>query len=227
MKRFLLCALLLGGCATQQPLPPKTAVSEDAPLLNAGAQSDLYLGVVDGLIRQQRYQAAIAFLAKYQKSAPPTPRFRILAGQALSGAGRYDEAVASFRGALQSDRAATAYDGIGKAQAAKGAWGEAAENFRTAAQLDPANADYLNNLGYAQLKQSLTASELASAADALERAHELAPDSARIRNNLALADQKSGRAAQLHTLLDTVADPARRKLLADFAANGNPTGSQP
>ena len=90
-----------------------------------------------------------------------------------------------------------------------------------------ANADYLNNLGYAQLKQSLTASELASAADALERAHELAPDSARIRNNLALADQKSGRAAQLHTLLDTVADPARRKLLADFAANGNPTGSQP
>src|ERR1700761_3010859 len=130
MKRVLLAALLLGGCAAQQHLAssPKmalTAASED-PLLGPAAQSDLYLGVVDGLIRQQRYQAAIAFLAKYQKSAPPTPRFRILAGQALSGAGGYDAAVASSRGALQSDRAATAYAGIGRAQAAKGAWGEAA-----------------------------------------------------------------------------------------------------
>src|ERR1700759_247268 len=167
MKRAVLACLLLCGCATTQHVTPamKVAASEDAPLLGPAQQSDLYLGVVDGLIRQQRYQAAIAFLAKYQKGAPPTPRFQILAGQALSGAGRYDEAIASFRGALRSDRAAPAYDGIGKAQALRGYWGEAAENFRQATLLDPANADYLNNLGYAQLKQSLSASELMAAAD--------------------------------------------------------------
>ena len=52
---------------------------DEAPLLGPAAQTDLYLGVVDGLIRQQRYQAAIAFLAKYQKTGVLPPRFRILA----------------------------------------------------------------------------------------------------------------------------------------------------
>src|ERR1700753_259679 len=112
MKRVLLAALLLGGCPAQQHLAssPKTALtaaSED-PLLGPAAQSDLYLGVVDGLIRQQRYQAAIAFLAQYQKSGPLTPRFQILAGSALAGAGRSDEAIASFRAALNSPLAAQA-----------------------------------------------------------------------------------------------------------------------
>jgi Flp pilus assembly protein TadD len=225
MKRALLACMLLCGCTTgHHGAAPKVA-AEDAPLLGASQQSDLYLGVVDGLIRQQRYQAAIAFLAKYQQAGKPTPRFRILAGQALAGAGRYDEAIASFRGALQSDRAAPAYDGIGKAQSARGAWGEAAESFRAAAQLDPANADYLNNLGFALLKQSVP--DRAAAADALERAHELQPESPRIRNNLALADAMAGRRAQLHTLLDTIADPAGRKLVTDFVAAGNPGGTQP
>ena len=38
--------------------------------------------MVDGLIRQQRYEAAIAFLAKYQKSQTLTPRYHKLAGDA-------------------------------------------------------------------------------------------------------------------------------------------------
>lgn len=228
MKRTLLLALLLGGCAASQSDwagPPKTDLAQNASVLGGEAQSDLYLGVVDGLIRQQRYQAAIAFLAKYQKSGPATPRFCILAGQALTGAARYDEAIASFRCALKSESAALAYDGIGQAQAARGDWASAVQNFRTATLLDPANADYLNNLGYAQLRQPVP--EYAAAADALERAYELAPDSVRIRNNLALADQRSGRTTKLHTLLDNIADPVRRKLVADFATHANTTGLQP
>ncbi len=222
MKKLALLActlLLLPGCAAR---PQRVVPVADANPLGPAAQSDLYLGVVEGLIRQQRYQAAIAFLAKYQRSGAPTPRFLKLTGDALSGAGRYDEAIASYRGALGSDLAAAAYDGIARAQSARGNWAEAARNFRQATLLDPSNADYLNNLGYAQLKQGLKGAGLDTAVSALERAHELAPDSIRIRNNLALAAASSGDRAQLHTLLDTIPDGGRRKLLADFAQNWTP-----
>jgi tetratricopeptide (TPR) repeat protein len=222
MKRAaILAVLLLPACTTlhRQALQPQPAQNA---ALAVPAQSELYLGVVDGLIKQQRYQAAIAFLAKYQKSSPATPRFRILAGQALAGAGRLDEAIASYRGALQSASAAEGYNGIGKAEGARASWGEAAENFRRASELDPANADYLNNLGYAQLKQNLNRADRAQTLEVLQRAHELAPESARITANLALAMEQAGRRQQFLTLLDTIPDPASRRLVAEFAANWNP-----
>lgn len=220
MKPMLaLCVLLLCACSRM----PRQAVQTAAePRLGAAAQSELYLGVVDGLIRQQRYQAAIAFLAKYQKTGARSARFSILAGKALSGAGRYDEAIASYRGALQSPDAAEGYNGIGKAQGARGSWGEAAENFRKASELDPANADYLNNLGYAQLQENASGPALAQTVEVLQRAHELSPDAARITANLALAMARSGRHAQFLTLLDTIPDPANRRLVAGLAANWTP-----
>jgi Flp pilus assembly protein TadD len=188
---FALAALLLSSCAT---LPRHAALP---PQETMAGQSELYLGVVDGLIKQQRYQAAIAFLAKYQKTGPQTPRFKILAGAALAGAGRNAEAIASYRGALGSPSAALAYNGIGKAEATRAAWGEAAENFRKASELDPANPDYLNNLGYAQLQQNPSGAALAQTVEILERAHELAPDAPRIAANLALAKGGRRQAAEL------------------------------
>ena len=113
MRRNICCitmALLLGACAHA----PKPAAQEDAAdvrALSLQAQDDLYLGVVDGLIRQERYEAAIAFLAKYQKSAPLTPRYHKLAGDALAGAGRTEEALAAYRQALNSDMAAAGAGG--------------------------------------------------------------------------------------------------------------------
>jgi tetratricopeptide (TPR) repeat protein len=215
----LFCALLLCACSH---LPRQAVQAAAEPGLGAAAQSDLYLGVVDGLIHQHRYQAAIAFLAKYQKTGARSARFSILAGEALSGAGRYDEAIASYRGALQSPDAAQAYNGIGKAQGARGSWGEAAENFRKASELDPANADYLNNLGYAQLKETSGGPAPAQTVEVLQRAHELSPDTARITANLALAMARSGRHAQFITLLDTIPDPANRRMVADLAATWTP-----
>lgn len=218
---FLLAALLLSACASfpHRAAAPRTSLAAEAAI---PGQPDLYLGVVDGLIKQQRYQAAIAFLAKYQKTGPLTPRFRILAGAALAGAGRTDEAIASYRGALTSASAAQAYNGIGKAEAARSNWGEAAENFRKASEMDPANPDYLNNLGFARLKQEPKGAELAQTVEVLERAHELAPDQPRVTANLALGLTRAGRKAQFLTLLDTIPDPASRRLIVDFAANWQP-----
>lgn len=226
MRRELFCllGLLVSGCATQTHVTARTetALAEPAAAMTPAAQADLYLGIVDGLIRQQRYEAAIAFLAKFQKTEALTPRYHKLAGDALSGAGRIDEAIAAYRQALQSDLAPQAYNGIGRAQSIRGNWVLAADNFRQAATLDPANAAYLNNFGYAQLKQDFRGPALAPVVSELQRAHELDPDSNLIGANLALALSLSGSRAQLIAFLDTIADPARRKEIAAFSANWAP-----
>lgn len=221
---FCLLGLLLPGCATPAPMIVRTeqAAPEPAAAMTPAAQANLYLGIVDGLIRQQRYEAAIAFLAKFQKTEALSPRYHKLAGDALSGAGRTDEAIAAYRQALQSDLAPQAYNGIGRALSARGNWVLAAENFRQAATLDPANATYLNNFGYAQLKQDFRGPALAPVVSELQRAHELDPDSNLIRANLALALSLSGSRTQYLAFLDTIADPARRKEIAAFSANWAP-----
>ena len=106
----------------------------------------------------------------------------------MAGAGRADEAVAAYRLALNSEFAAQAYSGIGRTLSAKRDNGpRLPENFRQAATLDPSNAAYLNNFGYAQLKQNFRGPGLATVVSELQRAHELDPASNLIRTNLALA----------------------------------------
>jgi Flp pilus assembly protein TadD len=223
MKTGYLCliALLAGGC-TALPQEPKPEPVSPGMAMPPPSQAELYLGVVDGLIRQKRYEAAIAFLAKYQKSQVLTPRYHKLAGDALAGAGRIDEAIAAYRQILKTALAPEAYNGIGKALSARGAWSEAAENFRQAATLDPSNASYLNNFGYAQLEQDFRGPDLAPVVSELRRAHELDPGSNRIRDNLALALSLSGSEAQFRAFLNTIADPAHRKQVADFSATWKP-----
>jgi tetratricopeptide (TPR) repeat protein len=216
--------LLLAGCATtSHAVPGKSEPTQAADAsLPPSAQSDLYLGVVDGLIRQQRYEAAIAFLAQYQKSQAPTPRYHKLVGDALAGAGRTEEALAAYRLALKSDFAAQAYNGIGRTLSVSGKWEEAAANFRQAATLDPSNAGYLNNFGYAQLKQNFRGSELAPVVNELERAHELDPSSILIRDNLALALALAGDHDRFIAFLNTITDAGGRQRIADFAVKWNP-----
>jgi tetratricopeptide (TPR) repeat protein len=216
--------LILVGCATH-PDVRSVEPQVSGVAMTPAAESSLYLGVVEGLIQQRRYQAAIAFLAKYQKNQKQTPRFFKLVGDALSGARRYDEAMAAYRHLLKSAYSAQAYNGIGRALSAKGKWAEAAENFRSAAMIDPTNARYLNNCGYAQLKQNFQGVSLAPVVGALERAHELDPDSGTIRNNLVLALTISGDHAQLEALLGAIADSDKRKQVAEFAGHWAPTWS--
>jgi Flp pilus assembly protein TadD len=234
MKRalvILLSLVILQACSTASRRSVRTGQGDGETALQADpsplATSDLYLGVVEGLIKQRRYEAAIAFLAKYQKSQPPTVRFRKLTADALLGTGRYEEAIATYKTILPSGFAAEAFNGIGWAQSANGHWSLAEENLRHATLLDPANALYLNNLGYARLKQSHAGQDLTPAVNALQRAYELTPDSGQIRNNLALATALCGNRPQLLTLLDTIHDANQRKIVSDFAARWTPGSQEP
>jgi Flp pilus assembly protein TadD len=175
-------------------------------------QDSLYLGVIDGLIKQRRYEAALAFLDEYKQASP---RAAILRGDALVGAGRPYDAVAVYKAATGSNYAAAAYNGMGRAQSALGIWAAAVENFRRASAVEPANAEYLNNLGYARLHLGARDS-LAVASDNLRRAHQLNPDSATIRNNLILAARITNNHARMTALLDTIGDARERREVAEF-----------
>jgi Flp pilus assembly protein TadD len=107
---------------------------------------------------------------------------------------------------------------MGRAESAQRAWSAAIEDFRRASAIEPANAEYLNNIGYARLQLGGRDS-VAVAMESLKRAHELDPASPRIRNNLILAARLSDNQAGAAALLDTISDAGERHAVADFAAH--------
>lgn len=217
MKNHLILLIilpLLAACTASQLVA--RVVQHDAPAgdgLSDEAQDNLYLGVIEGLIKQGRYRAALAFLDEYKASSA---RAEILRGDALTGGGYPVDAVAAYQKALGSNYAAAAYNGMGRAQSAQGGWAAAAEDFRRATAIEPANAEYLNNLGYARLHLG-SSDALAVARDNLQRAHELDPQSETIRNNLILAARISNDHARLTALLASIADMRQRGAVAKFA----------
>ncbi len=214
MKR-LLCLpmlLLLSACTVSQ-LAMRLTGHDGQSDLGERAEEKLYLGVIEGLIRQGRYQAALAFLDEYKVASA---RAEILRGNALLGAGNPSEAIAVYRRAVETDYSAAAYNGMGRGEFARGRWASAVEDFRRACAIEPANAGYLNNLGYARLH--LGSPEGAPLAEGdLGRAHELDPGSETIRNNLILAAGISHDRTRRAALLNAIADAGKRRTVARFA----------
>lgn len=216
---LLLSLVALAGCSTTPKWASLTAPAPsqaDAPLSKT-AEADLYLGIVNGLIKQGRYEAAIAFLDQYRESQAQSPRYQLLRGEALLGAKRYDDANLAFNAAVKSDLAAQAWSGLGRVEAARGRWDTATDDFAHASHLDPANASYLNNLGYAKLQRGETGGQLAGAETDLKRAYELDPNSNTIRNNLILAANLSNDHTQLSMMLAMIGDMQQRSRVMDFA----------
>ncbi len=214
MKR-LLCLpmlLLLSACTISQLATRLTG--HDGPAdLSEQTEEKLYLGVIEGLIRQGRYQAALAFLDEYKVTSP---RADILRGDALLGAGRPSEAITAYRLAVDTGYSAAAYNGMGRAESARGRRAGAVEDFRRACAIEPANAGYLNNLGYARLRLGSQQDALLAEGD-LGRAHELDPGSETIRNNLILAASISHDRSRRSALLSAIADAGKRRAVAQFA----------
>lgn len=216
MRSVLLPILLvLAGCAGTTTMHSTLPDQARAPM-GKTEQADLYLGVVNGLIKQGRYEAAIAFLDRYTQEQSPSPRYRLLRGDALLGAKRYDDAAVAYSLAAQSQFAAQAYNGLGRVEGARGRWKIAATDFQRAVVLDPVNAGYLNNLGYAKLRQGQKVEDSRSAEVDLKRAHELDPGSTAIQNNLILAASLSGDDAQYSRMIAAIDDAPRRARVAAF-----------
>jgi Flp pilus assembly protein TadD len=212
----ILCgALALAACATdpQGPARARTGAAASPATPTAGtftAQNEalLYLNVVNGLVKQQRYGAALAFLDDYAATRKAiVPRYWLLRGEAALGLGRRADAASAYAKLDGTPLAAQGWNGQGRIAAVAKAWRDAAVKFRKAVEGDPSNADFLNNLAFAELHLS----DSDAAAGHLRQAHELAPGSELIRNNLIIALTLSGDRRQADVLLLDIPDSDRRQ----------------
>lgn len=221
MKRYglILASMLLAGCA-EYGFEPVSAIAPRATnvgTLDAESKSHLYLNVVNGLLEQGRYRAALAYLDQYAVNERKTPFFQQLYGEALLGTGQYDAAGSAFSELTRGPLAPEGHSGLGRTSAAQGDWATAVSHFRQAVALRPSSPEFLNNLGYAQL--SLGGGSIADAEFNLRQAQELDPASVSIRNNLVIALLLAGKEAEARRLLAGIQTADERAEVQKFAVD--------
>jgi tetratricopeptide (TPR) repeat protein len=206
-------ALLLAGCANGFGLGFHASATSDAhgdgttSELTVRGQDALYIGIVDGLIKQNRDGAALAFLDGYRQIGETlSPRYWLLRGNALSHLHRDSEAIQAFSELRETPLESQGWNGIGRIAAEKDNWIDAEQSFRKAADGDPTNADFLNNLAFAELNLN----KADDATTSLQQAHELEPGSDRILVNLVIALTVRGDNTQADAIIADIEDVGRR-----------------
>ena len=198
-------------------VPQASVTTEAAKPIDASSTRKLYLNIVQGLIDQGRYKAALAYLDQYAVNQKGDAQYLALRGEALLGTKQYDAAAATFTDLAGTGLAAEGYAGLGRVAAARGDWTQAAEHFGNAVAARPSSAEYLNNLGYARLHLGQDA--LQQAEFNLRQAYELDPNSTSIRNNLVLVLMMRGENRAAKQVLDSIATHKERVAVRDFARN--------
>jgi Flp pilus assembly protein TadD len=225
---FLAAVCALEGCADApksagQRLTPPLA-GANAPLAVPTEQNEalLYLNVVDGLVRQQRCGAALAFLDDYAtKERSLSPRYWLLRGDALLGLGRGGEASISYAKLAGTPLAAEGWNGQGRVAAAGQQWRLAVENFQKAVGGRPSNPDFLNNLAFSELQTG----QSKISALYLRQAHELDPASDLIRNNLIIALTLAGDSGGAEAILQDIKQGAERDQVRALVQNAVDSGN--
>ena len=205
--RLIAClaiAFALEGCSDAPKMgdvrlsPPLAAANNPPAALTPQNEALLYLNIVDGLVKQQRYGAALAFLDDYAtREASLPPNYWLLRGDALLGLGRGPEAAISYAKLADTPLAAEAWNGKGRVAAAASQWRLAVDNFLEAVRGKPSNPDFLNNLAFAEMQSG----QNKISAVYLRQAHELAPASDLIRNNLLIALTLAGEQSAADSIL--------------------------
>jgi Flp pilus assembly protein TadD len=192
------CLPLLACAGGPRRMSAESSEIPDARAINAQSSRTLFLIIVDGIKSSGRSRAALAYLDQYLKLYPDDPKARLLMADCLIDTQQTAAAAVIYRGLLGGDREAAAEAGLGHVAAQNGDWAQAALRFQQASSVAPANAAYLNDLGYAQL---MTA-QYPPAVATLLQAKELDPDNSTIRANVILALHLAGRDEEARSLID-------------------------
>jgi len=198
------------------------AASGGVPTLDRQRQRKLYLEVIDGLRREGRPYAALAHLDAFDAMFPGDAAAQILRADCLVAVGDLAAAEGVYRGQLAGGLADQAEAGLGRIQARRGRWDAAVAAFERAVKRRPAQAAYLNDLGFALVM----AGRAEEGVFRLRQAAELVPGDAKVRNNLIVALMRSDRADEAGRLLAAVTDPGERDevqaILASYAPAPGP-----
>jgi Flp pilus assembly protein TadD len=191
----------------------RSVVNHDIPVakdLDTARTRKLFLMLVDGLRQQGKSRAALAFLDDYNRQFPGDPEARRLQADCLLDTGDYAGATALYASLRDGDQAAAAYAGLGRAAAAKRDWPDAVAQFTEATRRAPADANYVNDLGFALVRTG----EYDRGLNMLRQAAQLDPNSQVVRNNLVLGLTLAGHEADAARLVETISDPQQRSQAA-------------
>ena len=229
--------LLLGGCSSVGStlgsigsafsMQTRT-VNHDIPAANeidSERTRKLFLIVVEGLRKQGKSRAALAFLEDYNRQYPNDPKAELLQADCLMDDGGTEQASAIYARLKTGPNAAAAHAGLGRIAASRRDWAGAVVQFGEATRRDPSNPSYVNDLGFAQVR----AGEYEPGIARLQQAAQLDPNNRVVRNNLILGLTFAGRSGQAAQIVETIADPADRErasqLLRVSAASAAPIPS--
>lgn len=184
MPLLAVVTLLLAGCGGVRDGYPNHAMAPSLaePGTTPRDSKDVYLQLIRKLQQQGAYYASLAHIDAYRLRYGGSPELSQLQADALRETGQSDAAVPIYQGLLHGTQAAEAWHGLGLIAAAANRQDEAERDLAKAVQLEPINAAYLSDLGYARLR----AGRIATAREPLSMAAQLAPDDAKAVSNLAL-----------------------------------------
>ncbi len=180
---LLSAVVLLAACAT-------------ARHAGTGGVSGVRLAVARDLVDRHQYGDALAAIQAIHDSDGRSAPTLTLRSRAYRGQGLTDDAENDLREALRLDRNyAPAHAALAIVHDEAKRWADGEKHHRRSTELDPLNASYLNDWGWALYRQGRTQDALTR----LQQALRLDPLPARYHNNLGFAYARAGdftRAAQ-------------------------------
>jgi len=177
------CGKTLGGYPNHTP-----SASLVAPGSGSRDDKTVYMDLIRQMQQQGAYYASLAHIDAYRQRFGNTPELRRRQADALRATGQLDAARETYRSLLNGEQAAAAWHGLGLVEAQSGHAAAADEALLKATQLEPVNAAYLSDLGYARLCDGQTV----TAKEPLAMAAELDPTNPKVIANLALWAMLSG-----------------------------------
>lgn len=189
MKRLfatipVVACLLLGACS----LPTRLDDPDSAPMQSRAAsasaedaQGMLHAELIQEMLAQGQYYAALAHIQQMTRDRGDSPELRYLEAEARRKLGQQREPEALYRGLLRNRAySGLAYQGLGLLAAARDDLKTAVQHLRVAAERRPTDAEVRNDLGYALM----LAGRYQEALPEIATAAELDGGRDRSRNNL-------------------------------------------
>jgi len=217
-KRVALAAIIAVSVSACGSLPTIGQRANTVPAAEAERQEaekevksqKLYFKLIREMQDKGKHRAAIAFVDEYEQAYPSNPISQLLRGRSMVALKEHEQAEAILLPLTSTPAAPEAYNELGKMWAAKGDWTRAASNFEMAREKAPTHVNFINNLGYAEIKTG----RYAEAEKVLMQGLELDETNMSVRHNLILAKFMQGKKGEVRKIIGTLDEQERQFVIA-------------
>jgi Flp pilus assembly protein TadD len=186
------CGKTLGGYPNHAVAPTLVAPSTPSP-----NDKTTYLELIRQMQQQGAYYASLAHIDAYLMRDGNPPELGRLEAEGMRETAQFDTSRSLYQGLIGSNQSAAAWHGLGLIAATIGQNDLAEQNLLKAVELEPVNAAYLSDLGYARL----CAGKIVAAREPLAKAAELDPNDVKVISNLSLWALLNGDDAQANAIM--------------------------